>query len=32
MDYANHKVNKLNVNVQLCGMEEKFIIHNIYPL
>ncbi|WP_347272256.1 hypothetical protein [Paenibacillus sp. N3/727] len=32
MDCVNHEVNKLNVTVRLCGMEEKFIINNIYPL
>ncbi|MBM6382973.1 MAG: GNAT family N-acetyltransferase [Paenibacillus sp.] len=32
MDCVNHEVNKLNVTARLCGMEEKFIINNIYPL
>jgi predicted acetyltransferase len=32
MDCVNHEVNKLNVTVRLCGVEEKFIINNIYPL
>lgn len=32
MDYVKHEVNKLNVTVRLCGVEEKFIINNIYPL
>lgn len=32
MDCFNHEVNKLNVTARLCGMEEKFIINNIYPL
>jgi predicted acetyltransferase len=32
MEGVNHEVNKLNVTVRLCGMEEKFIINNIYPL
>ncbi|KAA8786513.1 putative acetyltransferase [Paenibacillus sp. 4624] len=32
MDYVNQEVNKLNVTARLCGVEEKFIINNIYPL
>ena len=32
MDCVSHEVNKLNVTARLCGMEEKFIINNIYPL
>lgn len=32
MDYVKHEVNKLNVTVRLCDVEEKFIINNIYPL
>lgn len=32
MECANHEVDKLNVIVRLCGMEEKYIINNIYPL
>ncbi|MBE7680868.1 GNAT family N-acetyltransferase [Paenibacillus sp. P13VS] len=32
MDCVNHEVKKLNVTARLCGMEEKFIINNIYPL
>lgn len=32
MECVNHEVNKLNVTVRLCSMEEKYIINNIYPL
>ncbi|WP_430157929.1 GNAT family N-acetyltransferase [Paenibacillus algorifonticola] len=32
MDRINNEINQLKVTVRLCGVEEKFIINNIYPL